>query len=408
MSRSSSPHNEHLSYEERLAAFMDDDEEDESQGMRRSSKTVLGSLPNGHTHVAHTNGSAALDLNGSTGLEEDEEEEFFYSGTDRRKQLFEDDEESSDAGMGKDMEAEGRMTAMDSYADRLKDALGSDDEDLSDTSDGKGDAREGPVTSEDEEAFTYPGSSKQPNAVDDSVVLPDITVDSVAADSFASRHSQRARPLGYPTLSRLRAAGLGVAPQREEEAGPSRPLSFRQSSVGTLSSSTVARTPDEAGISSLRGVSSSASSITPGSSLTGRKRRRVAFPYGPSSTEPSHTIPPLTEAKNETRLQRALKSSAVAGSPLGTNASSGALPQLVRSAQADLPPFRWSAIRKLSAHLATAPNTSKQPTSKPELRPALVLAVGGGLVAVGRADGTVVVHGHPSGEQTYLIDEQGE
>ncbi|CEH14166.1 Vacuolar assembly/sorting protein VPS8 [Ceraceosorus bombacis] len=415
MSRSSSPRDEQLSYEQRLAAFMDDDEGDEAHDASESSLAGQSGLVNGHARSDKGRIAVNGQANGQLQSEGDEdEEEFFYSGTDRRKQLFgssedADGEEDSDADVN-----EAAVRPVQSYADRLKDALGSDDEALPGELAQLDTTRNGEEGSEvacesEEEAFTYPGSSRQAATADESFMLPDITVDSVQGDTSWTHSTRRVRPAGYPTLSRLRAAGLGLGSRHNDDAGPSRPGSLRLSSTGSIPASIMAGTYDETRNSGMHVPSSSASSISQGSSRTGRKRRRMAFPYGPSSLGPLQSIGPLIEADGEAELQRSLHSSTGVGPSDASDLSSA--PRRCRAVgpHADLPPYRWSAIRKLSPHLAAMP--ARQLRYGPDrtgaaLKAGSVLAVGGGLIAVGRADGTVVVHGHPSGSQTFLDHEQ--
>lgn len=367
-------------YDQALARVLADDGDEETVGKR-----ILDNKPTGGS----------------------EEETFVYPGQ-------EDGEDDSFAypGVGdNDIADEDGDASSQSYTTKMKSILGS--------SEGEGEAVEDPETSreyqaeddgrtqlaahhneppDDDERFVYPSDEQDANegANVTASELPDRTMDSISATpaskgfnwrrassaadfSFASSatdwtldgsHSRPRRPVEYPTLSRLRS-GKPDWPQRSSPFG----------TIGGF-----------LGLNA--GADSSRASFTPSThsrstsfsgSIAG-KRRRHAFPYGGNEL-------PVPSESSETSVPSSLPMRG-----FGMEPKAGLHQHSQKVADRGL--FRWSALRKAALYFqnegrasgtrATMYSASGQPLPT-DLGGQTVLAVAGGIVAVGTSQGYAAV-----------------
>lgn len=368
---------------------------------------IMGSSPRAPRSNGNGNSAVNGDYHGQgreDGDEEEEEEGFFYSGVDRQAGILDDENEDADVDADVDADADAQSEA---YSAQMRSILGSD---------AASEENVGQDEEEDaDESFTYPAppshSVGDASFATDSA-LPDISFDgpeyqaalspsatgSLGALSPATaRGSVGARPDYFspspsPSLALSRSSSMFGAP----DSRPRRPATYpsinrlrssfaRQPSFGTersLSSAGIGggffpfATP-KAGATATPSLRSRASSAS-GSALPPRM-----FPYstssqgnGPTRTVEGTVLAPSPAVASET-------GAAASPIPAGGSASSSSGP-----AQQDF--LRWSSLRKIANNMYPPPG--RTPLGRAAgLGEPTVLAVAGGLIAVGTTRGRTMV-----------------
>ena len=423
-------------YNKSLAALIGEDDDDRHLPPEASIETIKGRVSNGQHSVSKNDSQYGDD-------DDDNDESFFYTGIDRRKELLgHDADEDGAKGAGSDA---------DSYDAKMREILGSDDEDdnqqsqdqyASTSTPPEAIKQESEHDDDDEEEFVYPQSVPQDMSYDTRLQSPDLsararlsgpppmhsTPRSVSASSStANRLSSVSalptpqRPSAYPSISRLRSS---FGPSAASFALPRHSSLTLPTSTSSSSSlrhqrspipfellfpggAPVGQTPPSESSAPRSRTSSISFSIGTGS-VRKRRKGRTSFPYGPTPGPSSERVG-LASARKDPETST-LRSDEIASNFGGREPPSSSGDALVGSQFAPLKELvgsddgewrrdfvRWSALRKVSSlvyrplpgsRYAGQNGPSKGKRARLE---ATVLAVAGGLVAVGTRGGKAIV-----------------